>query len=113
MLWIVTATGESNTRVSNSAPSASNRVCLTWATEFRSFVEHTEKELGRLFKKLDVNRNGELDRAELRTAFKNAGLTVSTSKFEQFFSEIDTNHDGSITFDEWRFVARVEPWFIC
>jgi solute carrier family 25 phosphate transporter 23/24/25/41 len=43
-----------------------------------------------------------LDEAELKVAFKRAGLDISASKFEEFFAEIDANHDGLITFDEWR-----------
>lgn len=37
-------------------------------------------------------------------AFVRAGLVISNSKLDRFFSEVDTNHDGVISFDEWRFV---------
>ncbi|KAI9770613.1 MAG: hypothetical protein M1840_003205 [Geoglossum simile] len=70
--------------------------------EFRTFVEATEKELLTLFNSIDRDRNGKLDKDELRAAFAKAGLVVSTSKLDQFFSEIDTNHDGEISFEEWR-----------
>ncbi|MCJ1321640.1 hypothetical protein MMC15_006985 [Xylographa vitiligo] len=71
-------------------------------SEFRTFVEETEKELWKLFKSIDRDRNGQLDKDELQAAFWRAGLVVSKSKFEDFFSGIDTNHDGVISFDEWR-----------
>lgn len=62
-------------------------------TEFRSFVERTEKELFSLFHSIDRDHNGKLDKEELKAAFKRAGLTVPNSKLDQFFSEVDENHD--------------------
>ncbi|SLM40251.1 mitochondrial carrier [Lasallia pustulata] len=71
-------------------------------SEFRTFVEQTEKELQQLFKSIDRDHNGQLDKGELKSAFARAGLVVPQSKFDQFFAEVDSNHDGVITFDEWR-----------
>jgi solute carrier family 25 phosphate transporter 23/24/25/41 len=71
-------------------------------TEFRVFVEHTEKQLFALFQSIDRDHNGNLDKEELRAAFKKVGLIVPSRKLDQFFSEVDTNHDGVISFDEWR-----------
>lgn len=51
---------------------------------------------------MDRDHNGQLDKAELKLAFVKAGLSVSTAKLDQFFREVDTNHDGVISFDEWR-----------
>ncbi|KAL8664915.1 MAG: hypothetical protein Q9202_002624 [Teloschistes flavicans] len=70
--------------------------------EFRAFVEQTEKELLKLFRSIDRDHNGQLDKAELKSAFTGAGLTVPNSKLDQFFSEVDVNHDGVISFEEWR-----------
>ncbi|KAJ5053969.1 uncharacterized protein L3040_000258 [Drepanopeziza brunnea f. sp. 'multigermtubi'] len=70
--------------------------------EFRTFVEQTEKELRALFQSIDHDGDGKLDKGELRDGFKRAGLTVPNSKIDQFFSEVDENHDGYISFDEWR-----------
>ncbi|KAL9603229.1 MAG: hypothetical protein Q9179_002268 [Wetmoreana sp. 5 TL-2023] len=71
-------------------------------TEFRAFVEQTEKELLKLFKSIDRDHNGQLDKNELKLAFTRAGLAVPNSKLDQFFSEVDTNSDGVISFEEWR-----------
>lgn len=71
--------------------------------EFRAFVEQTEKELLKLFRSIDRDHNGQLDKAELKSAFTGAGLTVPNSKLDQFFSEVDVNHDGVISFEEWRY----------
>ena len=77
-------------------------VSYQFSTEFRVFVEETEKELLNLFKSIDRDHNGNLDKAELQAAFKRAGLAVPSSKLDQFFEEVDTNNDGVISFDEWR-----------
>lgn len=66
------------------------------------FVEHTEKELRQLFESIDRDHNGELDKDELKLAFRRAGLAISSAKLDQFFNEVDVNHDGVISFDEWR-----------
>ena len=65
-------------------------------------MEQTESELWRLFKSIDRDHNGQLDKGELMAAFENAGIRLPGTKLDQFFSEVDTNHDGVITFDEWR-----------
>jgi solute carrier family 25 (mitochondrial phosphate transporter), member 23/24/25/41 len=75
---------------------------LILCLEFRTFVEHTEKELLALFRSIDRDHNGKLDKAELQAAFLSAGLIIPPRKLDQFFEEVDTNHDGVISFEEWR-----------
>ena len=70
--------------------------------EFRTFIERTERELWHMFKNIDHDRNGQIDKRELRSAFLAAGLVISNPKLDQFFSEVDTNKDGTISFEEWR-----------
>ena len=65
-------------------------------------MEQTEKELSQLFKSIDRDHNGQLDKTELKDAFVRAGLVIPSSKLDQFFAEVDTNKDGVISFDEWR-----------
>lgn len=71
-------------------------------SEFRTFVQQTEKELLALFKSIDYNHDGKISKEELQAAFSRAGLAVPNSKLETFFVEVDTNHDGTISFEEWR-----------
>lgn len=61
--------------------------------EFRTFVEHAEIELLALFHSIDRDHNGKLDKGELKEAFRKAGLAVPNSKLDQFFTEVDENHD--------------------
>ncbi|KAH6688387.1 calcium-binding mitochondrial carrier [Plectosphaerella plurivora] len=70
--------------------------------EFRTFVEETEKKLLLLFHTIDRDQNGKLDKAELREAFRKAGLVVPNRKLDAFFNDIDYNNDGYISFGEWR-----------
>lgn len=55
-----------------------------------------------LFRAIDRDQDGHLDKDELQAAFKKAGLAVPMRRLSGFFDEIDMNHDGYITFDEWR-----------
>ncbi|KAK3321483.1 mitochondrial carrier domain-containing protein [Cercophora scortea] len=70
--------------------------------EFRVFVEAAERQLLMLFRSIDRDRDGRLGKDELRAAFQRAGLSVPMRRLADFFDEIDMNHDGYITFDEWR-----------
>ncbi|EFE33964.1 uncharacterized protein ARB_07428 [Trichophyton benhamiae CBS 112371] len=71
-----------------------------------------ENQLWRLFQAIDHDKNGHLDKQELKDAFSNAGLTVPSSKLDQFFADVDTNRDGVISFDEWRYAFSYTPSFI-
>ncbi|KAK3943581.1 hypothetical protein QBC46DRAFT_35434 [Diplogelasinospora grovesii] len=70
--------------------------------EFRVFVEAAERQLLLLFRSIDRDKDGRLDKQELQAAFKRAGLAVPMRRLSGFFDEIDRNHDGFISFDEWR-----------
>lgn len=65
-------------------------------------MEQAERHLLLLFRSIDTDQNGKLDKNELETAFRQAGLKVPRRRLEDFFADIDMNNDGSITFDEWR-----------
>lgn len=78
--------------------------------EFHRFVRQTEHELWQLFQSIDRNSDGRLEKGELQTAFVRAGLRVPHSKLNQFFAEVDSNKDGVISFEEWRYVCASDPW---
>ena len=89
-------------RVRAGLPASRCRTKRNPVTEFRIFVGETEKELRLLFNSIDRDHNGKLDKSELEAAFSRAGLAVPRSKLDEFFAEVDSNHDGVISFDEWR-----------
>ncbi|KAK4118704.1 EF-hand [Parathielavia appendiculata] len=70
--------------------------------EFRVFVEAAERQLLLLFRSIDRDKDGRVNQQELQTAFQHAGLSVPKKRLSGFFDEIDMDHDGFITFDEWR-----------
>lgn len=71
-------------------------------TEFRDFVSRADEALWELFKSIDRNNNGEIDRSELKEAFSSAGITVSSSMLDEFLAQMDRNNDGVISYNEWR-----------
>lgn len=73
--------------------------------EFTDFVKKTEQQLWTLFNSIDRNHDGRMEKAELQDALQRAGLTVPNVKIDMFFDEVDDNHDGFITFEEWRSVS--------
>ncbi|KAM3536352.1 hypothetical protein MY4038_000510 [Beauveria bassiana] len=77
--------------------------------EFKNFVKRADTELMSLFRAIDKDGNGKLDKAELKAAFKTAGLTVSNKKLDCFFNDMDVNHDGYITYEEWRYFMLFMP----
>ncbi|KAF7546019.1 hypothetical protein G7046_g9428 [Stylonectria norvegica] len=74
--------------------------------EFRRFVDKAERQLFALFRSIDKDGNGQLDKNELQTAFKHAGLTVSSRRLNDFFNDMDGDNDGYVSFDEWRLEHR-------
>lgn len=77
--------------------------------EFQAFIDHTESGLWQMFQSIDRDHNGEIDKGELRNAFAQSGVTVSSSRLDQFFTEVDKNNDGVISYAEWRFGLPTLP----
>lgn len=70
-----------------------------------------------LFRSIDRDKDGRLNKEELRAAFRRAGLAVPMRRLSGFFDKIDQDNDGYITFEEWRYVlfcfvlfCFVEAW---
>lgn len=77
-------------------------MCPLTRAEFRVFVETAEHELLTLFRSIDRDHDGRVNRAELHRAFLQTGLSVPKRRLNGFFDEMDANHDGYISFEEWR-----------
>lgn len=72
-------------------------------SEFKNFFEGADRELWRIFHSVDLDKNGKIDKGELRVALTRAGIAVDTSRLEEFFDSMDRNNDGVISFEEWRY----------
>ncbi|PNS18909.1 Calcium-binding mitochondrial carrier SAL1 [Sphaceloma murrayae] len=70
--------------------------------EFRRFVNETEALLWGLFGNIDRDGSGNVDKAELKSAFSRAGIAVPDARLEKFFNDVDKDNDGVISFGEWR-----------
>ena len=58
-------------------------------------------DLKRAFDEFDVNKNGTLDLGEIEKLCSSIGVTTDPTQAREFFNKIDTDHDGSITFQEF------------
>jgi solute carrier family 25 (mitochondrial phosphate transporter), member 23/24/25/41 len=77
--------------------------------EFKRFIIETERELRRLFDRIDTSRNGTLEFEEVQNALENAGIAIHPRILHAFFDSVDTNHDGVIEFCEWRDFLLLVP----
>ena len=69
----------------------------------------TEKELRRLFDRIDTSKNGKLEFEEVRYALEASGIAIHPSILHAFFDSVDSNHDGVIEFSEWRDFLLLVP----
>ncbi|CAN7993378.1 unnamed protein product [Ixodes hexagonus] len=60
-----------------------------------------EERLEKLFKKLDVNEDGQIDIKDLTTGLRKLGLPHSPGSAEKFIQASDTGKDGSVCFAEF------------
>uniref|UniRef100_A0A7S4JUT6 EF-hand domain-containing protein n=1 Tax=Prymnesium polylepis TaxID=72548 RepID=A0A7S4JUT6_9EUKA len=58
------------------------------------------------FKNFDLDGNGFLNEAELKSAFEAAGEPTDDKTLRRSFMMIDTNHDGKISLDEFKAIAN-------
>jgi hypothetical protein len=66
-----------------------------------SSEQDTYIQLEQLYKKIDVNGNNALSRAEFGDFLKLLDITFSAKKWERIYKEIDRNYDNEISFQEF------------
>jgi len=87
--------------------SAEGRTIYQSIVEFRALevpetIKSTLKEILRdPFNKYDEDRNGTLDRSEVKTLLRDFHETISDDEFEVMFYKSDKDGDGTIDFDEF------------
>lgn len=64
--------------------------------------------IGIVFRRMDNNRCGKLDRYEFMWGLKENGHNLSPSEFERVFKFFDKNNDGKIQYDEFLVALRGE-----
>jgi len=65
------------------------------------FLGFNHKELVKMFRMFDTNRNGELDLNELLLMGDKIG--ISNEKMTKIFRELDFDNNGVVTLEEWFF----------
>ncbi|KAL7499451.1 hypothetical protein ACHAWT_006986 [Skeletonema menzelii] len=63
--------------------------------------QFTSAELKKRFDDIDSDHSGEIDRCELREIFVGMGVPVGERALSEIMRKIDTDEDGTITFDEF------------
>jgi len=63
--------------------------------------------LRRTFRVIDENRNRKIDREELELGLREFGLSMSRPEVNQLFDELDKDHSGNVSFDEFLQALRV------
>ena len=63
--------------------------------------QFTSAQLKKRFDAIDSDQSGELDRCELREIFTGMGVPIGESALSEVMNRIDTDNDGTITFDEF------------
>ena len=59
------------------------------------------KRVFKLFKEIDVDGSGDLDKSELKTMAEQAGMELSDKELERIVVQMDENSDGSISPEEF------------
>jgi len=64
-------------------------------------AQFTRAQLKKRFDSIDSDHSGEIDRCELREIFTGMGVPIGESALSEVMSRIDTDNDGTITFEEF------------
>lgn len=57
--------------------------------------------IDKIFEKYDTNRNGEIDEGELANVLRDLGVEPTQERLAVAFQQMDSNSDGTITFEEF------------
>jgi len=61
----------------------------------------SQDQLKEMFEAIDTDRNGLIDRLEMKQAIAKRGASLSDAEFEKLFSAADANGDGQVNFEEF------------
>ncbi|CAI5487625.1 unnamed protein product [Closterium sp. Naga37s-1] len=70
--------------------------------EFHRYMDSKEVQLYRLFQRIDTDFDGAISLHELAAALHHAGIHLAAGELQAFMEKMDRNHDGVLSFNEWR-----------
>lgn len=66
------------------------------------------QEITTAFMEFDLTRNGVITADEMKECLRRSGIQHQPGEVERVISNMDTNRDGTVTYDEYmKFMARV------
>lgn len=80
--------------------------------DFRDFVKYvteTDRKMQILFQDLDLDKNGIIDREEIKRGFENLEIILSDAQIDKLLENIDKNNSLQIDWHEWRDFFRFAP----
>lgn len=80
--------------------------------DFRDFVEYInqkDKKVSIFFKDLDKNKDGLIDKNEIKDGFEKLGIILSNQQIEKLMSHLDKNNNLNIDLKEWKNFFRFAP----
>lgn len=78
--------------------------------EFKSYFQRAEREIKSAFDMLDKDHTGYLNRGDLKNYLETTlKLHPSQEAFEQFYINLDRDHDGLVAYEEWRDMLLLTP----
>eukprot|EP00118_Oscarella_pearsei_P005354 m.24552 g.24552 ORF g.24552 m.24552 type:complete len:471 (+) comp28641_c0_seq1:51-1463(+) len=77
--------------------------------EFSRYLSAHEKKLDLVFKDIDTNKDGILDKTEIKNALKKLGLQVRDAEVDKWVKHMDKDGTLTISWDEWREYHLLKP----
>ncbi len=80
--------------------------------DFRDFVDYvseTDKKIKLIFKDLDADKNGIIDRNEIKQGFESLGVLLTEKQIDKLLSHLDKDNSLQIDWKEWRDFFRFAP----
>ena len=65
-----------------------------------------DDELLAIFSKIDTDKSGSIEKAELKAALEIAGMTVSEADLNAMIYAADEDHNSAISKDEWLNICK-------
>ncbi|CAI5469869.1 unnamed protein product [Closterium sp. Yama58-4] len=78
--------------------------------EFHRYMDSKEVQLYRLFQRIDTDFDGAISLHELAAALHHAGIHLVEGELQAFMEKMDRNHDGVLSFNEWRDFLLLFPY---